>query len=570
MKKIITFITLSILLTSCDFEKLTTIQDDFAITVTAEPVISKVSLKIFDANGGKEIPSKVTLSFEGENADQIHAINGSKTFNVDQGFITVGVNTNYTVSKTSPLVVSANISANGYISKVREITFDGSDIREEQVSLLEKTNLPDAIILETVNENLSENKTTNEINVSITSKTNSEEITEFTIPTNTSFYDEDDNIIAGSAVVAEFQTFDAEAPDENDVPSIEENPETFNGGNDEFPGGLNLDGDFSGKTNRTRTKTILNSLNQKLDNSYLIPVTNLWCFYLYVNGKKVYRFSNPTLVRNYIYNNAFNPNTNQPAKVGDAVSVYYFNRTTWQKEKLTSALIQSDGRGFYVEFTAPRSGVYPIGFEVDFNHSCTSINSVKFVNNGRKSFYWYQVAHKSNPTRAIKYGYMYFDGTKEVNDSNLNYWKNRGFSFLGDDMVLKIYNYSYDNRRYNVVYDQEISICELDGQTIDISNTDCFVERDMDLTLECPDATYILNNVYVYYKKEGGYWSYFDQVKNSKLRGKSPCLESGVKYEFGFWYNGWKVTPPLTEAKILDLFINFDVPTVCREVRNLQ
>ena len=63
---------------------------------------------------------------------------------------------------------------------------------------------------------------------------------------------------------------------------------------------------------------------------------------------------------------------------------------------------------------------------------------------------------------------------------------------------------------------------------------------------------------------------YFDQVKNSKLRGKSPCLESGVKYEFGFWYNGWKVTPPLTEAKILDLFINFDVPTVCREVRNLQ
>lgn len=564
MKKIIAFITLSIILSSCDFDKLTTIQDDFVVTVNAEPVLSKVNLQIFDANGGKDIASKVTINFEGENADQIYAINGSKTFNVDNGFITVGVNTNYPVSIENPLKILANISADGFISKSREITFDGADIREEQISLLQKENLPKAIILETVTETLSGNATVSEINVSITSNTNTEEITEFTIPANTSFYDENDNLITGSAVDAEFQTFDAESPDEDDVPAADENPEIYTGGNDEFPGGLNLDGDFSSKTN-----PIKNALNQKLDESYLIPVTNLWCFYLYVNGRKVYRFSNPTLVRNYIYNNAFNPNTNQPAKVGDALSVYYFNRTTWQKEKLTNAIIQRDGRGFYVEFTAPRSGVYPIGFEVNFNHSCTSINSVKFVNNGRRSFYWYTVAHKSNPTRPIKYGYMYFDGTQEVNDTNLNYWRNRGFSFLGDDMLLKIYNYSYQNRRYSVVYDKEISICELDGQTIDISNTDCFIERDMDLTLECPDATYILNNVYVYYKPEnGGYWSYFDRVLNSKLAGKTPCLDNGVKYEFGFWYNGWRVTPPLTETQMIDLYENFDLNAICPEIRN--
>ena len=136
-------------------------------------------------------------------------------------------------------------------------------------------------------------------------------------------------------------------------------------------------------------------------------------------------------------------------------------------------------------------------------------------------------------------------------------------------MLLKIYNYSYQNRRYSVVYDKEISICELDGQTIDITNSDCFLERDMDLTLECPDATYILNNVYVYYKPEnGGYWSYFDRVLNSKLTGKSPCLDDGVKYEFGFWYNGWRVTPPLTETQMIDLYENFDLNAICPEIRN--
>jgi hypothetical protein len=296
----------------------------------------------------------------------------------------------------------------------------------------------------------------------------------------------------------------------------------------------------------------------------------LSCFYLYVNGRKVYYFSNPTLVRNYIYRNAFNPITNELAKIGDEVSVYYYNRTARKKEKLTSATIQKDGRGFYVEFTAPRAGVYPIGFEMNFNHSCTSVNSVKFVNNGRRSFYYYSVAHKSNPRRPIRYGYLYFNGTKEVNNSNINRWANKGFSFLGEDMVLKIYSYSFDARRFSVVYDKEISICELDGQTIDISNKDCFeVERNLDLSIGCSDASYRLNNLYVYYKKENGYWRYFDKIVNSKLDGKSPCLVSGQKYQFAFWYDGWKITPPLTEEEMLNLYSKFDLPTICEAIKAL-
>jgi hypothetical protein len=58
--------------------------------------------------------------------------------------------------------------------------------------------------------------------------------------------------------------------------------------------------------------------------------------------------------------------------------------------------------GLFLAFTTERLGVYLLGFEVDFNFSCLSVNFVKCVNKGRRSFYWYSFAHKLNPRRPIK------------------------------------------------------------------------------------------------------------------------------------------------------------------------
>lgn len=98
---------------------------------------------------------------------------------------------------------------------------------------------------------------------------------------------------------------------------------------------------------------------------------------------------------------------------------------------------------------------------------------------------------------------------------------------------------------------------------------DCFLESDMNLTLECLDATYILNNSAVYHKPEnGGYWNYFDRVLNSKLTGKSTCLDDGVKYKFEFWCNCQRVTPPITETQMIDLYENFDLSTISPKIKN--
>ena len=566
MKKIIAFITLSIILSSCDFDKLTTIQDDFVVTVNAEPVLSKVNLQIFDANGGRDIAPKITINFEGENADQIYAINGSKTFNVDNGFITVGVNTNYPVSIENPLTVSAIVSADGYISKVRDITFDGEDIREEQISLLKRDDLPETITLKSVTKPLIDNKTTEEIVVEVNSNSGVENILQFAIPEGTEFEDEDGNIVSGGEVTIDVQTFDIEEPDIELLTEDNSNPEQMPSGVNEFPGSFELDAPTSSKSFASKQEVLSNG-------TYLVPITRQPCLKIYVNGRIVYNRGRQTVtgpkVTSLIYASTINPNTNQKIKLGDIIAVY--RKVGNGNVKLTDVTVQSypwSSGYFQITFNIPGSGVYPYGFEV--TPSCQQITApINFVNNGRRAFYFYRVAHKSNPKRALRWGYMYFNGIYQVNTSNIGWWPNRGLNSLKEDMVLKIYNYSYQEGRYKTVYNEEVSKCELSGQTIDISNTDCFIERDMDLTLECPDATYILNNVYVYYKPEnGGYWSYFDRVLNSKLTGKSPCLDDGVKYEFGFWYNGWRVTPPLTETQMIDLYENFDLNAICPEIRN--
>lgn len=553
-----TLITLCFVLgiTSCDLQKVENLQDTFQIKISSEIITSKTSIRIVNANGNAQVPSNISLQLSGENSDKIFTESGKKALDIDNGFITLGLR-GVNASRENPFTVIATIKADGFIDKEQSISFDGSELQTITISLLEKNDLPEGIELKSINSNLVNDSTTSNIQVDFTEDNGNDNSLEFTIPQSTVFQDENQNTISGNNLTGDFQTFDTEAPDENTPPANDENPETISEASNEFPGGLGTDA--------TSPKGIYKLEKRGLVQGYIVPVTNLYCFYLFVNGRRVYWFSKPTLVRNYIYRNAVNPNTGQSVQVGEEVDVYFYNRRTRSKELLTKVKIKATNSGRkYVEFNAPKPGVYPIGFTKSFNHSCTTINSIKFMNNGKKSFYYYYVANKHNPKRALRYGYMYFNGENEITNSNIDYWRNRAFNYLGDDMMLKIYTYSYDQRRYVEVYNQEISVCELNGQTIDISNPDCSETVDIDATLECKDATYILNYTPIYYKKSGQrWWRYYDRITNGKLQGQVSCLEDGVQYQFGFWYGKWRVTPPITKAQMTKLLENFDKSAIC-------
>jgi hypothetical protein len=570
MKKILQLLTICLVLTSCEFQKVTDLQDSFEIKVLAEPVLSKLNIKVFNSKDGSDIPVNIDLSFTGAGADQIYTINGTKKFLIENGLITVGVNRNTVVSNETPLTINATITADGYMTKTQEINFDGSDIQEVQMSMMKLDDLPSSTFIKSVTETLVDNKTPKEILIEIP-PTNDEDdtIMEVSIPADTEFYDEDGNVMTGGNVTIDLQTFDTTVPSIDELSANVTNPETLAGGFNEFPGSLEI-GDFASKTSGYASKTT--SSNNSIG-SYLSPIGSLYCIYYYINGRRVSGVSRPTTYSFSVSSSVINPNTGQYVKAGDIVSFYRTVNNTNTKIADVPVSTRTSWWGYtYLSFTVTipaGPGIYPYGFEV--TPACNTLSSgVTFKNDGRRTFYQYYVAHKSNPYRSLRWGYMYFDDTYEVTSRNIGYWSNKAIDMLKDDMILTIYYYSIIDRRYKIAYQEEVSKCDLDGKTIDITNTDCFEERDLDLSLDCPDAKYLLNNLYVYYKKDTDrYWSYFDMVSRSRLNGKSPCLDPGTKYQFGFWYGGWKVTPPLTEQEMLNLYQNFDLPTICNAIKDL-
>ena len=567
IKKFLYLLVAIVTISSCELDKVSNLQDSFVISVAAEPVGSKVAVAVFDAAEGTLIDSDISVTLSGANADDIFTISGSKNIKLDNGVVVLGVNKNVAVSAENPIVINATFKAEGYADRDRQIVFDGQDIREEQVSMLNESNLPETVVLVKEEQTLDNGATMEEIEVSITSNSNAEEVTEFNLPESTTFEDEDGNPISGTDLTADFQTFDSQVPEDGEQLGADQNPETFGGGNNDFPGGLSIEGG----ANNTAAKGMSDFYKLKSKNlvdSYLIPITSLGCYYLFVDGKRVYRFSSPALVRNYIYRNAVNPDTGLPVENGDEVSVFYYDRTTASHEELTKAIVQSDARGKYVEFEAPRAGVYPVGFLRSFNHSCTSISSVKFQNNGRRSFYFYAVVPESNPTRALRYGYMFFEGTYEVTNNNINNWQNSALNFLGENTRLVVYGYNFSTGSLAVVYNEAATICGLDGQTIDITNDQCFEERDLDLTIVCDNTRYTLPDTYISYREVGSpFFLYFDRSRGGKLQGKSPCLEDGKQYEFAFYYDEYRISPPVTQADIDNLGANFDIDAICNEIQ---
>ncbi|MDP5105999.1 MAG: hypothetical protein NWQ31_07500, partial [Polaribacter sp.] len=193
MKKIIQLFTVCLILTSCEFQKVTDLENSFEIKVLAEPVLSKLNIKVFDSKDGSDIPVNIDLRFTGANADQIYTVNGGKNFKIENGFIIVGINRNTVVSEDSPLNITATITANGYMPKTQEINFDGSDIQEVQMSMIKLDDLPNSVMLESVTETLVGNKTTKEILIEMPSSSDPDEIMEVSIPADTEFYDENGN-----------------------------------------------------------------------------------------------------------------------------------------------------------------------------------------------------------------------------------------------------------------------------------------------------------------------------------------------------------------------------------------
>lgn len=79
-------------------------------------------IRVTDAATGT-IPANAQITISGPAASNIYELSGKKNFNLVQGVVTIGLGPALTPTSTNPVSCTATITANGYTTATRTITF---------------------------------------------------------------------------------------------------------------------------------------------------------------------------------------------------------------------------------------------------------------------------------------------------------------------------------------------------------------------------------------------------------------------------------------------------------------
>ena len=107
--------------TSCDLDKITSLKDDFRITVTPDAVDNKKEIQINNATNSDPVTSDIKMSISGDAASNIYTSDGSSSFKFDQGKIVIGLKKGMEASPENPIHASIKVEAEGYLSKTKDI-----------------------------------------------------------------------------------------------------------------------------------------------------------------------------------------------------------------------------------------------------------------------------------------------------------------------------------------------------------------------------------------------------------------------------------------------------------------
>lgn len=581
--KLIVLFTLVIIINACDLDKLTYLEENFEITVDAQPVYNIKTFKIVNAKDGSEILDNIKFQISGKNANKIYTNSGGKSLSVKNGSISIGVEKNFLVSPDNPIQLTAKIESTGYIPKEISLNFDGIGEASEIISLLNINNLPDNIDYEEKNIDLYNGEIIAETTLSFDS--NNDDDIEIKIEKGIKFLDENNQVINGSNLVYQQTRYGLISEDLIDETFNVQNPPSLEKYQQTPIDLFDVSGSIAAKSTK-------NYDDEKFSSSYVLPLTSPSYRQVYVNGKLVSSLSKPSIVQQRIrYRNTINPQTNEQIKEGD--KVFAFNKIIETVDgKIVTSIIKKElvlkkhSWGYlYVEYESDKpSGYRLIGFEIDTDHQCSEIDEINFVNNGIKTEYTFAIYHKSNPSRPIawKNWIMLSDTTYKVDGFNLPKWFSGSvtnlFRLMGENTILKIYRWSFDDAyrwgRRKLVYNQEISSCELSGQTIDITNTDCSVERQIDFFLDCDNTSYggfYFDIEYFEVDENGvaaGWGKPYGNISAGSLYGKTPCLQPEQSYRFTFYYGEYYKSEPLKGKQVDSLFINFDRNALCNAIKD--
>lgn len=292
----------------------TEILDNFTIRISPEMFEHAVSIAVIDAADSSAIED-VTLTVQGDHAEDIYTIFGERDFKVERGFIELGLHRRANPAIDNPVLVELYLSAPGYLGRTYTVEFtQDQDIIVVDIPMVSLASPPNGVKFATKSEALSGGTLTNAVELSVDAGSMSNQGMKINLPTGLEFFNANGVKLSGSNLEVIAGHFDTE-----NEQSLSSFPGGFELNSVTLPDGSETDGNFITAGFTTLDMT--------------------------VDGQEVKTFNQDITVTMDVSDQLVNPETGAALAVGDQIPIWSYDdaENAWGYEKVGTVVNGSNG-----------------------------------------------------------------------------------------------------------------------------------------------------------------------------------------------------------------------------------
>jgi hypothetical protein len=499
--------------TSCNVDKITSLKDDFKITVTPDAIDNKKEIQINNATNSDPVPSAIIkMSISGDVASDIYTPDGSSSFVFDEGKIVIGLKKGMETSPENPIHADVTFEAEGYLSKTEILTFDGSGSESININLVKIDDLPETIQIEEETGALSDNETTTDIEVSITSANKTEKLAKILLEAGSSFEDNNGNPVNGSNLVMNIVTYELQTE------IVDE--QTGYSATEEFKE-ITIPASGDDEEAILEPFSVI-SLDTSLDGT---PVN--------------ISEDTPATVNISVPNDEYEVYFVEKGS-NTAIQITFKDKVA-NRSAGSSAIKQK-------QFKAYKTGLYFIAIKLYQSVFCSEdFTTLNFINN--KAADRYRIILKED-------GYI-----KKSSNVTL---------FNGEEIAIQFRPKKESLYTLSVIHNQKdfLSkniVCGRIYPTFELGVTET-ASYVIPMNINCPSISIALDETTIYYKSDGESEFYpYGKAVAGELNN-TPKLEDNTDYQFQFFYDETITTDAILGSEIKELIDSYDLDEICDEI----